>query len=229
MAGGMVGGLSVRGLQDLLNDRAAEVAGMAGEPSSGGVAGPRPGPVNSSPKPGETSPLDPRGFDLGQYMTPLECAVLVGGLAILGLRVFDVPFQMPGFWDGNGIFHWPAGRRPDDLCPWPDTTSTTTTTTIRRTKGCDFARWPQACGHYSSVFRSIGGPQELWCPYTNPGSARPATSRWNSQHVAGWRSYVNQRAADPGLNNPTAGCQRDEFPFLRFMGLPNTYGQMIRL
>lgn len=104
--------------------------------------------------------------------------------------------------------------------------SSTSTTTIQvtstyiaqpiQTNVCDFAEFPQACAHYSSVISrndgSIGPIDTLFCPISTMAN-RKLPKRWDDQHDKNWRSWISSLPKAWGSNT----CQRDEYPPMRFM------------
>ncbi|KAL2755812.1 glycoside hydrolase family 18 protein [Sodiomyces alcalophilus JCM 7366] len=122
---------------------------------------------------------------------------------------------------------------PDTVTTCTNTTTvhTTTTTSTTVTRTCDASKWPQACHHYNSVARNMwassqnpaNGQNELLCPHIKPTSRRSLPDMWNVQHE-GWKSWLPK--APPGVRR---GCERDEFPFIRFYGYPGITTQYLRV
>jgi chitinase len=85
-----------------------------------------------------------------------------------------------------------------------------------QTNICDFAKFPQACAHYSSVISRNDGSvlplDTLLCPMTTM-AARTIPEAWNKQHNKRWLSWISSLPAAWGTNS----CERDEYPPMRFM------------
>lgn len=137
---------------------------------------------------------------------------------LFGTKV--VPYQRPGATDD---FNNANDQPTDSGC-----TSTATATgavvemvSSTSTRTCNVQRDPQACFHYASVAKHFMAnshnpadhSNHLLCPWSSQtGARRWAPDKWNYQHNP-WKKWI------PKLRGET--CQRDEFPFYRFLGHPN--------
>ena len=145
----------------------------------------------------------------------------------LWVGVDDV-YQVPGEYSGDPMdLDWDFDHHDDDDpedCIGTITVSRDTTTSVTSTRTCWGDVWPQACANYRSVASHMwmnnqnpaNSPNELLCPYQNPGTNRWIPGRWNAEHT-GWRRWLPRINAAAGV---TRNCERDEFPFLRFTGMP---------
>ncbi|TEA17437.1 Acidic mammalian chitinase [Colletotrichum sidae] len=141
------------------------------------------------------------------------------------------PYNLPQGSD----FVWPGLDDDDDDesgdCTTTVTRSTTETTSTTVTKECNVVAWPQACHNYVSIakhwFASGHNPaaqsDHLLCPWEYlPGATarRSVPQTWNNEHSS-WRQWL----AKPGSTT----CERDEYPFIRFIGAPNPPVQYLRV
>jgi len=197
MAGGLVGGLSVRGITDRIRRRTLRLGSeMDWDPTLPGIFD------------------DYNGCNSFRYGD-------IEDLERLGYTPYDLP-------DGSD-FVWPEEMDEDDGdCTTTITTSTTSTVSTTTTKTCDVQSWPQACHNYVSVAKhwwaSGHNPAQhsdhLLCPWTDQQAGRTVPARWNNQHK-GWTTWLPK----PGGKT----CERDEYPFIRFIGLPNPEVQFMRV
>lgn len=108
-------------------------------------------------------------------------------------------------------------------------TTTETKSTIV-TRQCNPLVWPQASFNYVSVaknwmikgYKPALASDHLLCPWSNERLLRSIPGRWNRQH-SGW-THLHRN-----MDNHAWGCQRDEYPFIRFIGAPNPALQYMRL
>lgn len=158
------------------------------------------------------------------------CNMLLGGDVDDHIRQGYYPYNIPWGSDydlGPGII-WDDDPDPDERCTTTTTTSTTLTESVTSTRVCDMNSWPQACHNYVSIakhwhasnYNPAGHSDHLLCPWTNLDLGRTIPARWNRQHSS-WTKWI------PVL--PGDECQRDEWPFIRFIGAPNPHIQFMRL
>jgi hypothetical protein len=151
------------------------------------------------------------------------CAYLAGEFTSI-LAVAYIPHIIAGIWKYQPLLGSYFSPLSNLVYKQKDPTQCTSTkevhTTITylaqpiQTNICDFAKFPQACAHYSSVnSRGIGGDLDtLVCPITKLAD-RALPALWNKQHHSSWRSWIASLPKAWGLNS----CERDEWPALAFM------------
>lgn len=200
MGGGLAGLLAVRGILDKIRRRSSNLGGMDWEPTLPGMFDGYDGCNNM--RYGDMEDLEMMGY---------------------------TPYNLPQGSD----FVWPGLDDDDEFgdCTTTLTHSTTETVSTTTVKECNMVAWPQACHNYVSVakhwFASGHNPaaqsDHLLCPWEwLPGATahRSVPRSWNSQHSA-WTQWLPK----PGGEQ----CERDEYPFIRFIGAPNPPVQFVRV
>jgi hypothetical protein len=230
----MIGGLGSSGVPNLIRNRAAvlnpnnpDLNADLIKPQAGVSSFPTTDKTPATTSTAGVNPKGPRG--IGQYLSWEECNYVKGDYNGIILGSGGLPWQAPSWWEGDGHgdyqLGFPVNQQQSLKCINTIRESTTVTVTERKTKGCDAGNVPQACMNYRSVAKNMalfgvnpGNRDELYCPYVAPADSIPryAPRGWNSQHHSSWISWVPQRQIDPRHK-----CQRDEYPFFRFLGAPN--------
>ncbi|CZR66788.1 uncharacterized protein PAC_16689 [Phialocephala subalpina] len=153
------------------------------------------------------------------------CAYLAGQFEFVLAGAF-IPHIIAGIWKYQPLLGSYFSPLSNLVYKQQDPTTCTTTTVITtsvtyldtpiQTNVCDFAEFPQACHHYSSVISrnagSIGPLDTLICPMTTMAK-RTINTAWSKQHNTNWLSWISSLPAGWGTN----ACERDEYPPMRFM------------
>ncbi|CZR61249.1 uncharacterized protein PAC_11145 [Phialocephala subalpina] len=152
------------------------------------------------------------------------CAYLAGDFTTI-LAVNLIPHIIAGVWKYQPLLGSYFSPLSNLVYKQKDPTKCTSTVEIQttityvapvKTAVCDFAEFPQACAHYSSVnSRGVGtiNMDTLLCPMSRMGG-RTLPRAWDNQHHKSWRSWISSLPAAWGHLN---SCQRDEWPPFAFM------------
>ncbi|KAL6228911.1 hypothetical protein BDW75DRAFT_246204 [Aspergillus navahoensis] len=167
--------------------------------------------------------------DDSSITTIQECATLLAGFLALVATASFILNIIPGHWSSNGIFTPIANlaypQAAKKVCTTTTTTHTTITTLLPAAPShvtCDGDKYPQACGHYSSVIYQ-NGYATLTCPVDKMKN-RKAPGVWSKQHIEVWRYWVPHLPKSEGQDK----CNRDEYPPFAFMEATGGYNQWIR-